>query len=88
MSEVGCIAVRSHTHQKILAVTVPMYDHHGAVQPRRHHADNHVTVPTNHGFQIGILGEGFLCQRAPVNTPGRLSKPTPPHRGRVCLKAD
>jgi hypothetical protein len=31
-----------------------------AVQPLRHCADNRVTVPTNPGFQIGILGEGFV----------------------------
>jgi hypothetical protein len=31
-----------------------------AMQPLRHYADNHVTVPTNPGFQIGILGEGFV----------------------------
>jgi hypothetical protein len=31
-----------------------------AVQPLRHCADNRVTVPINPGFQIGILGEGFV----------------------------
>ena len=41
------------------AVTVPMTDDR-AVQPLRHCADNRVTVPTNPGFQIGILGEGFV----------------------------
>ena len=32
------------------------------MQPRRHDADEHVTVLTNLGSQIGILGEGFVCK--------------------------
>jgi len=43
------------------AVTVPMPDHR-AVQPRRHHADNNVTMPTKPGSQIGILDECFVCK--------------------------